>query len=308
MAVGIRVGLTYGAMSPSRDDDREDLLAFAQQVEALGFSTLWMPSEFSWDVMVALSAVVDATDRLELGSTALPIFSRHPVLMAQEALSLSTVCGGRFTLGLGLSHKMIVEEIMGLSYDRPVAHMEEYLSVLVPLLNRELSRHQGERYRVSVELSVPGEYGVPLVVSASGRHMLKLAGQYADGVHAWLVGIRSFQSHVMPCLTRAADEMNRKRPRVIVGLPIAITDDVARLKQQIDTQYEFQGLMPSHRSMLDREGAERVSDIALVGSEDEVEEKIRAFAEAGMTDFNGSIVGSDEEALARTFDFLGQRF
>jgi 5,10-methylenetetrahydromethanopterin reductase len=304
LASGIQMGLTYGGKKPSELGALEELTLFAQRVEVAGFSTLWMPTEFSWDTMIALAAASKATHRIELASAALPIFSRHPVVMAQEALSLSLLCDGRLTLGVGLSHKMIVEEIMGLSYDRPADHMREYLAVLAPLLSRAPNRHSGEFYRVSVDLSVPGEGRVPLIVSVSGEEIVAHACTYADGVLTWLTGIRSFRSHIMPSLNRASDESGRENPRVIVGLPILVTDHGAEARDAIDASYGLQGLMPSHRAMLDREGVSRISDIALVGSEEEIEARLMAFAEAGMTDFNGAIADLDDESASRTFDFL----
>ena len=304
MSAAFRIGLTYGGVPRDGEGAVEHLMAFAEQAEASGFSSLWLSNDFSWDPIATAALLVGVTRRIELGSAVAPIFSRHPVVMAQEALSISAVSQGRFSLGIGLSHKMIVEEILGLSYERPHQQMAEYLSVLVPLLGREANRFIGEMYRVSVDLWVPGTNTVPLMMAASDEQMFCHVGRYAAGLLTWLAGAEGLRTHVMPHLRQAAQQAERATPRVIVGLPIVITDDVTRGREAVDRRYGLQGQMPSHEATLEREGAHRVSDVALIGSEDQVLERLHGLAELGMTDFNAAIVEADGESIGRTLEFL----
>ncbi len=150
----MRIGVMSGATSGS-DNTLDGLLKRAVDLEARGFHTLWMAHIMGLDAIMSLALVGRETERIELGTAVVPSYSRHPMAMAQQCLTAQVAAGGRFVLGVGLSHKVVIENMMGLSYDKPARHMREYIGVLGPLLRGEPAAFDGEEYRVNVGLQVP---------------------------------------------------------------------------------------------------------------------------------------------------------
>src|SRR5262245_20798324 len=174
--------MRIGVMSGAGDGfNLEQLIQFAERVERAGFAALWMANIFNYDAITALALIGRATKRIELGTAVVPSYPRHPLAIAQQALTTNAAAGGRFTLGIGLSHKIVIEDMFGLSYAHPARHMSEYLQVLTPLLRGEPVEHKGEEYRVRGQIAAPGGAPVRLLVAALGPALLRLTGRYADG-------------------------------------------------------------------------------------------------------------------------------
>jgi 5,10-methylenetetrahydromethanopterin reductase len=303
MRIGVMSGTTQGP-----DGTLPGLVARAKRLEQAGFHTMWMANIFALDAITALAVVGRETTRIELGTAVVPTYPRHPTALAQQALTAGAAAGGRFTLGIGLSHRVVIEDLLGLSYAKPAAHMREYLEVLTPLLRGEPAQHEGERYTVrNVQLQVPGAERVPLLVAALGPAMLRLAGFLADGTITWVTGPRTLAEHIGPRIREAAKEAGRPEPRVVAGLPIVLTSDVDAACETIAKQLAIYGQLPSYRAMLDREGADGPADIALVGDEKALDEGLTRLRDAGVTDFDAAIVPVDEDAEARTLAFLASR-
>lgn len=280
------------------------MLANAAHIESLGFDSLWMATVYNYDALTALAAIGGATKHIELGTCVVATHPRHPMAMAQQALTASAACGGRFTLGVGLSHRYVIEHEMGLSYDRPAAHMREYLEVLVPLLNAGSVDYAGDRYRVKATLEVPEAPTPPLLVAALGPEMLKLAGSKADGTTLWLTGPKTIAELTVPALREAAAAAGRAAPRVVAGMPVMLTDDETGARALIDEKLALYRNIPSYRAMLDREGADGPGDVAMVGSASSLREQIAQLAEIGVTDLNAVLVHETQEQYQRTLDFL----
>jgi F420-dependent oxidoreductase-like protein len=298
----MRIGLMHGTSGP--DSSLDELVEVAKRAEAAGFATLWLPNIFSWDAIGALSVVGRETRRIELGTAVVPSYPRHPMAMAQQALTASAASGGRFTLGIGLSHKIVIEDMFGLSYDKPARHMREYLEVLTPLLRGERVEFEGEQYRVRGGLQVPGAAPVPLVVAALGPVMLRHTARLADGTITWMTGPRTLEEHIVPTLRAAAEQAGRAAPRVVAGLPIALTHDVAAAREALAKTFAVYGTLPSYRAMLDREGAESPADVALLGDEASLRAQIGRLRDIGVTDLDAAITPVEDGTERRTFDFL----
>ena len=220
-------------------------------------------------------------------------------------MTAAAATGNRFTLGIGLSHKIVIENMLGFSYDRPAAHMREYLEVLMPLLSGETVSHQGEQYNVGgLQLSIPGADPVPTVIAALGPLMLKIAGELTDGTNTWMVGPKTMEDHIVARISRSAEEAGRPPPRVIGGVPVILTHNVDEARQRIAGGLAMYGQLPSYRAMLDREGVDGPADIALVGDENALRGEIDRYRNAGVTDFNAAIMGVEDGAFDRTLDFL----
>jgi F420-dependent oxidoreductase-like protein len=273
------------------------------QVERDGFDSAWLPQIFGLDALTAIALAGQKTQRIEMGTSVVPIHPRHPFAFAQQAVTVQAAAGGRFVAGIGLSHAPVIEMMWGLSYDKPAAYMREYLSVLLPLMRDGRVSFAGEHFRVNANLQSPAEKPPSVMIAALAPVMLRTAGEMTDGTITWMTGPKTIETHVVPRLTRAAKDAGRPAPRVCVGLPIAVTDDAAGARERASQMFQVYGTLPNYKRMLDKEGAEGPKDVAIVGNEADVERQIRALASAGATDLLASIypVGDDAAAsMART--------
>jgi 5,10-methylenetetrahydromethanopterin reductase len=299
----MRIGVSVA--EPSGPDALSVLADRLDRTAADGFASAWMSQLFGLDTMTAL-AVAGARrggggGSLELGTAVVPAYPRHPAALAQQALTVSLALGGRFTLGLGLSHRIVVEDMYGLSYRAPARYLEEYLSVLLPLLSGEKAVFSGSAVRADIGLSAPAAGRVPVVLAALGPRLLELAGRRTDGTVTWMTGPATLRNHVVPTITAAAAEAGRSAPRIICILPVCVTDDVDAAAGLAARVFRMYNDLPAYRAMLDREGAGGPADVAIIGGEDAVAARLAALAEAGVTDFvAGEFMGGDTARRTRT--------
>lgn len=303
----MNIGIMFGARRESTSVDT--VLDQVKRAEEDGFDNFWLPhiSSSGYDALTMISVAGRQTDRIQMGTAVVPTFPRHPMALAQQAMTAQAATGGRLTLGIGPSHRPGIEDVMGLSYDRPAAHVKEYLAVLRPLVNGGSVKHSGRVFNVDGELSVPGSSPFPIIISALAPRMLRLAGEEADGTVTWMAGIRAVGSHVVPRITAAAKEAGRPAPRVCVALPVAVTGDAAAARDRAASVFERYGQLTNYRRILDIEGAEGPSEVSVIGTEAEVERQLREFAGAGATDFIASVlpVGDDPRgSVDRTWALL----
>jgi F420-dependent oxidoreductase-like protein len=264
-----------------------------------------VPNIFGFDALTALAVVGSQVPRIELGTAVVPTFPRHPHAIAQQAHTVAAAAGGdRFTLGIGLSHKIVIEDMFGLSYDKPVRHLREYLKVLMPLSRNEFANFDGEMYRVHAPVTVKGSNGFGVVVAALGAQMLRVTAALADGTLTWCTGPVTLAEHIVPTITAAAEEFERPAPRVIAALPVCVTDDKDAAIARAATVFAAYGGLPSYRAMLDREGVAGPADIAIIGSAAEVQDRVGALAGIGVTEFAAVETGATPEEIANTREAL----
>jgi F420-dependent oxidoreductase-like protein len=302
MRIGIMAGATEGP-----ETALDGLLGKAARVEGQGFAALWMANIFGLDAITTLALAGLKTPRIELGTAVVPTYPRHPTAMAQQALTAQVACGGRFVLGIGLSHRVVIEDMFGFSFEKPARHMREYLEVLQPLLRGEMVHHRGETYRVNAQIAVPGASPPPVLVAALGPAMLALTGRLADGTITWMCGPRTLGEHIVPRIRKAASEAGRPEPRIVAGFPIVVTKNVDAARRTIAEQLQVYGQLPSYRSMLDREGAAGPADVALVGDEKDLARELDRLRDVGVTDFVAAVVATEADAEQRTLAFLASR-
>ena len=272
-----------------------------------GFDSIWFGQIFGPDVLTVLALAGQKTSRIELGTSVVPTYPRHPHMLAAQALTVQAASNGRFNLGIGLSHAPVVEGMWGLSYGRPAVHMREYLSVLLSLIREGRASFSGEFFRVNATVQVPVPKPPPVLIAALAPVMLRMAGEMTDGTITWMVGPKALEGHIVPRITKAANEAGRPAPRVVVGLPIAVTDDREGARERAAHSFQVYGTLPNYKRMLDIEGAGGPADVAIVGTESEVEKHLRDLASAGATDFLAGMfpVGDDVQAsLGRTRTLL----
>lgn len=279
----MRIGI--GLNEPTGPDALVKLRDALRRAADDGFASAWMPHVFGLDTLTALAVAGADVPDLELGTSVVPSYPRHPAALAQQALTTALAVGGRLTLGIGLSHQIVIENMFGHSFDKPARHMDEYLSVLLPLLDDRPAEFTGETLAGNITLSTPRTGRVPVVVAALGPRMLKLAGARTDGTVTWMTGPKTLRDHVVPHITAAAEAAGRTAPRVVAILPVCVTDDPAEARARAAKVFEIYGFLPSYRAMLDREGVGGPGDVAIVGDEDTVTAQVRALAEYGVTDF-----------------------
>jgi 5,10-methylenetetrahydromethanopterin reductase len=277
-----------------------DMVAEAAKAEADGFDTYWAPQIFGNDALTGLAVVAHQVPRIEIGTSVVPTYPRHPMMLAQQAMTVNAVSGGRLCLGIGLSHQIVIESMMGMSFEKPVRHLREYLSVLGPMSRGEPVAYDGETYRVHAGVAVAGSTPFPIVVAALGPQLLKVTAELADGTLTWCTGPQTLADHTVPTITAAADAAGRPAPRIIAALPVCVTDDVDGARQRAAKVFAVYGQLPSYRAMLDREGAAGAADIALVGSPGEVADGIGRLAEIGVTDFAAVEFGGTPDEVDAT--------
>lgn len=278
----MRIGYFGGTIN---DGTIDEVVDEARTAEELGFTTYWAPQIFGHDALTVLAIVGREVPRIEVGTSVVPTYPRHPMMLAQQCLSVNAASGGRLCLGIGLSHQVVIEQMMGMSFDKPVRHMREYLDVLGPLSRGQPVHHDGEVYRVHAGVNVSGGSPFPIVIAALGPQMLKLAAERAQGTLTWCTGPATLAAHTVPTITAAAEAAERPAPRVIAALPVCVTDDVAAARGRAAEVFAIYGQLPSYRAMLDREGAAGPADIAIIGTASEVVDRIAALADIGVTDF-----------------------
>lgn len=278
----------------------------AAEAEEHGFATYWVAQLAVPDALTALGAIGARTSAIELGTAVISTWTRHPLMLAGQALTTQSLCGGRLLLGLGLAHKPSVEGTLRVPFDRPAAHMEEYLDVLLPALQGERVDATGTTWSGFADpfprfdgVSAPG-----VMLAAMGPRMLRLAGGRSDGTILWLSGPRTIEEQIRPAVEAAATEAGRPAPRVVASVPVCVTDDPDRVRGVVAEVLAGYNELPSYRQVMDREGAEGPADVSLIGDEATVRAGIQRFADAGTTDFSALELITAAEEAPRTRELL----
>jgi 5,10-methylenetetrahydromethanopterin reductase len=283
----------------------DDLTETTSQAARYGLQSVWLAQAFDFDALTALAVVGRSVPNIELGTAVIPTYPRHPLALAEQALTVQAACGGRLVLGIGPSHRGPVEAIYGYSFDRVVRHVGEYLQILLPALESKRVDFCGEMMAAHSEaLGVQGSSVCPVVLGAMGPRMLVLAGAVAGGTVTAKTGPRTLASHIVPVVTEAARQAGRPEPRIAACLPLCVTNDPEAAEERADAEYAGSAGLPSYRAMLEREGVTRPGSIAIVGDEGRVAAKVTALEDTGITDYLARIVGSEEER-ARSLALLG---
>jgi len=293
----MRIGLTGGGSSV------DHVVGQVERAEAEGFKALWYPSAVLGDPLTPMAIAGRATSAIELGTSVLQTYTCHPVLMAGRVAAVVAAVGpGRFTLGVGPSHQPVIEGMFGLSYATPGRHTDEYIQILTALLRGEQVSFAGEEFQLNVGPPASGAE-IPVLVSALGPRLLRVAGQYAAGTITWMANAEAIAKHVAPRIGKAASDAGRPDPRIVAGLPVAVHDDVAEARSAAAEQFVIYGQLPNYQRILEEGGVRSPAEAAIVGDEAAVTAQIHALFDAGVTDLWAAPfpVGDDRSASrART--------
>ena len=296
--------MKIGIFGSQNDSTVDGVVAEAKRAEADGFASYWQSQIFGLDALSTLSVVGREVPRIELGTSVIPTYPRHPMMLAQQALTTNQASGGRLCLGIGLSHQVVIEGMLNLSFDKPVRHMKEYLSILMPLIHDRKVSFAGETLTTHAELTINKAQSCDVVVAALGPQMLKLAAAMTQGTLTWCTGPETLRTLTVPTINAAAEELGKPKPRVIAALPVCVTKDVDGARARAAQVFAVYGQLPSYRAMLDHEGAAGPADVAIIGSTSEVFDKVAALQEIGVTDFGGVEFGGTPDELHDTREML----
>ncbi|MBV8927701.1 MAG: TIGR03564 family F420-dependent LLM class oxidoreductase [Mycobacteriaceae bacterium] len=273
------------------------------QIRDEGFARMWTP-QMPWqaDLLTVLAVALREVDTIEVGTGVLPIQLQHPMSLAQRALTLSLLSGGRLVLGLGMSHRAVTEQMWGVSWDKPVRRLREYLDGLLPLLSGGPADAVGEIVTTRGSLRIPDAPAPDVYIAALGPQMLRLAGRRTAGTVTWMTGPKTLANHTGPTLREAAAEAGRAdgAVRVAASLPVAVTDDVDKLRAHAAEEFAMYAQLPSYRAMLDREGYAGPQDAAMIGDEATVTQRIDELRAAGVDEFVGYPFDTSPDGRART--------
>ncbi|WP_020578379.1 TIGR03564 family F420-dependent LLM class oxidoreductase [Actinopolymorpha alba] len=268
-----------------------------------GFDAAWLGQRTSWDALTSLAAVGREVPDIELGTSVVPTYPRHPLMLASQALTVQASSGNRLNLGLGVSHRYIIEDQFGYSFDRPARHLREYLSALAPLLRGERVSYQGETLKAVGAIDAPGATPPSLLIGTLGPAMLRIAGELADGTISIWAGPATLADYIVPTITRAAAEAGRPDPRVVAQSFVCVTSDEAGRRAEVGEQFGAAVDVPAYRAIFDREGAAGPQDTVIAGDETSVVRQIRRLADAGATELLAIPIGPAIEQ-ARTTELL----
>ena len=308
----MKLGVTLSPLATTADTTNlvDRAIELGCQAERLGLDSVWFTQLLSYDAIAVASAVGRAVARISVGTAVVPIYARHPQLLASAAKTAQAATGGRFQLGIGLGAKDMLEPAYGLPYPPPITHLREYLSALRPLLEGADTGFSGATVTSHPfgPTAVPGaEKAIPVVVAAMGPQALRITGELADGTVTWLAGPRALEQHIVPALTKAAADANRPAPRIIVTVPAVVTDKVEQALASATDQLAFYETIPSHQRVLNWEGIDRAAELVVAGDEDTVAAGLRRYLDAGATEITLTHTDLAGEAdRVRTWRLAGQ--
>ncbi|MEV5715093.1 TIGR03564 family F420-dependent LLM class oxidoreductase [Amycolatopsis mediterranei] len=276
--------MTIGVALPSGDTDRapnlvDELVAQTRQAAEAGMKSVWFSQlPLSQDAITVAAIAGREVPGIEVGTSVVPTYPRHPLLVASAAQTAQAATGGRFTLGIGLGSKGFLGHVYGVEYPPPIRHLREYLTVLRQVFAGETAGFDGETVRAHPPgpSTVAGGGGVPIVVAAMGPQALVVTGELADGTLPYLAGPRALSERIVPALPEGK--------RIIAAVPAVVTDDPDAVRALAVEQMAFYGQIPSYRRILDAEGVDHAAELALIGDEKTVARGIQRYYDAGATD------------------------
>ncbi|MGW2081061.1 TIGR03564 family F420-dependent LLM class oxidoreductase [Streptomyces sp. NPDC001939] len=288
----------------------DDAVRQAREARASGLTSLWLGQTFGYDSPTLAALIGREVPDIQVGSSALPVFGRHPLLVAGQAQTAQAATGGRYNLGLALGTKMFTEGAFGLPFERPVARLREFLTALRQLLETGHADYEGELItaRTPKPATVPGaEPTVPVLVAAMGPQALRVTGRLADGILPYLAGPRALEERIVPELARAAEEAGRSAPRVVAFVSGVVTQRPDALRAKVHEAFAFYDQIPSYARVIELSGHRHAADLTVFGDEKKLAETVRRYRDAGATDVvvSGSELDGDDARL-RTWEVLGE--
>ncbi|AKN72690.1 F420-dependent oxidoreductase [Streptomyces sp. PBH53] len=288
----------------------DTLVQLAREAHEAGLRSAWSGQTFSYDSPSLAAIVGREVPGLHVGTAAVPVFGRHPLLLASQAQTAQAATGGRYHLGLALGTKQLTEAGFGIPFERPVRRLREFLTALRQLVETGSADFHGELLTATTPLpaTVPGaEPPVPVLVAAMGPQALRVAGELADGILPYLAGPRALAEHIVPAVTAAAEAAGRPAPRIVAFVPGVVTADPEAVRESATEALAFYERFPSYQRVIELSGGTRAADLAVIGDEEAVAAEVRRYREAGATEvvFTTTDLGGEADRR-RTWKLLGE--
>lgn len=308
---GKTIGLSIGGSRVA------DVQAAVQQAEHAGIDAVWMTTGGArLDSMTLFAAAAGGTKNIKMGTSIVPTYPRHPLVMVQQAQVVAQLAPGRFRLGVGPSHRPTMRA-MGIQMPQPLGHMRDYLRILKGLLQKGEVDYQGEHYQVKDRLAEPVD--VPVMASALQRGSFELCGAEADGAISWVCPASYLRDVALPAMKAGADQAGRPVPPLIAHVPVCVHENDAEVRTAFREQFSVYPTLPFYRRMLIQSGYPEASQAAwsdamidglvVHGGEAKVAQGLRDILAFGASEVLVSpiLAGSDRAAsLERTSRLLGQ--
>jgi len=261
--------------------------------ESLGYESVYVTHIAARDPFTVLTAYAAATDSIKLGTGVTPIYARTPVATAQTAATIDEHSGGRMVLGLGVSHRPVVEGWYGQTIDKPVREMREYLGIVRAIFRGE-DPPPGEKWPTGFHfMGYEARQDLPIYIAGLSPAMLRLAGELADGVILWLCEPTYIREVVVPEVTKGREKAGKPLDGfdIVAAVPSAVTDDPGAAREVMRKDLTPYFHLPFYRAMIERSGFEPdlekadpfIDTLAAIGTVDEATAVIDRYLEAGAT-------------------------
>jgi F420-dependent oxidoreductase-like protein len=299
----MRLGVMIGAERGDSTRKVAKLLSDIEWAESAGLDTAWIPQvPTDFDALTAVALMGTRTTRIELGTAVVPLQTQHPIALARQALSVHAATGGRLALGVGPSHHWIVQDMLGLPYEKPAAYTRDYLDVLdAALAGPGPVDVENATFTVHNPLDLGAVTPLPVLIAALGPVMLALAGERADGTVLWMADERNVAEHVVPRITKAAHNAGRPAPRIVAGIPVCLCapSEVDAARERANRILGEAEVSPNYQRLLERGDARDVGDLCAAGDEEAILARFRRFADAGATDLSVRLlpIGDNRDEL-----------
>ena len=304
----MRMGVMVGPEGGDAARKLGRMIRDAEWAENAGFDSIWIPQVPSdFDALIAVAAVGARTSRVEIGTAVVPLHAQHPIALARQVLSAHAVSGGRVVLGIGPSHHWIVQDMLGIPYTKPAAYTRDVLDVLDKALHGPGPVDvENNSFTVHNPLDLEPVAPLPVMLSALGPVMLKIAGERADGTILWMADEKAIGDHIAPRINAAAEAAGRPAPRVVAGIPVCLcaSSEVDKARERANVLLTESEFSPNYQRLLDHGNARDAGDLILAGDEDTILAGFRRYIDAGVTDISMRLlpVGDTREALRASRD------
>ena len=312
--IGIHLGGNYGT---ERGSKVKDIQAGIERAEKLGIQAVWLTTGGAQlDSITTFAAVAHRTESIKFGTSIVPTYPRHPLVMVQQAQVVAQLAPGRFRLGVGPSHRPTMRN-MGIQLNNPLANLTEYLRILKALLQGGTADFDGEFYQAHDSVVAPVQ--VPVMASALQRGSFELCGAEADGAISWVCPRAYLREVALPAMKQGAEQAGRPVPPLIAHVPVCFHDNVDEVRAAFREQLSIYPTLPFYRRMLINSGYPEASNgtwsdamidgLVVYGDESKVAKGLEGLLSFGATEILASpvLIGSDQAAaMDRTMRLLGQ--
>lgn len=280
------IGVAFPAGVDPTGNAVDTYLDWAAEAAQLGLTAVWCTQRGDADALSLAAVIGSHVPGIAIGTSVVPIYPRHPLVVANQANVAQAATHGRFTLGLGLGAPVMTEPTFGVDASRPIRHLREYLTALNEVFDRGTVDFAGETLvaRTRRPATLAGADKPSILVAALGPQSLQVTGELADGTLPNLVGPRTLETFLIPRITAAAEQAGRNAPRIVVALTAIVTDDVEQVSAHLTEQMAIYGQIPSYRAALDREGVGHPVELAVIGDEAVLAAAIARYRDAGATE------------------------